>query len=185
MQAISCRPRVGREDDVLFICPNAVSFASRETISVTRLCAATSYIYRSSSPAVRCQSAGNELDLIFWEREKIMKKLLALTLSLAAMGFTASTAGAITREAAHSAAAEPQRRVQIERNDRRDDRRDNQRNDQRNDWRNNRRNERRVRVVTQTRIVRRGRQIYRETYEVRYLPNGRTQTRLISRVRVR
>lgn len=44
---------------------------------------------------------------------------------------------------------------------------------------------RRARVVTQTRFVRYGRRIFRETYQVRYLPNGRTQVRLISRVRVR
>ena len=43
----------------------------------------------------------------------------------------------------------------------------------------------RVSVTTQTRLVRVGRQVYRETYQVRYQPNGRTQTRLISRVRVR
>jgi hypothetical protein len=39
--------------------------------------------------------------------------------------------------------------------------------------------------VTQTRLVRYGRQVIRETYQITYLPNGRTQTRLISRVRVR
>ena len=49
-------------------------------------------------------------------------------------------------------------------------------------WRNNRS---RVRTETRTRIVRIGRQVYRETYQIRYLPNGRTQTRLISRVRIR
>ncbi len=47
-----------------------------------------------------------------------------------------------------------------------------------------RNNQGRVRVVNQTRTVRRGRQLYRETYQIRYLPNGRTQTRLISRVRI-
>jgi hypothetical protein len=40
-------------------------------------------------------------------------------------------------------------------------------------------------VSTQTRLVRRGRQVWRETYQVRYLPNGMTQTTLISRMRVR
>jgi hypothetical protein len=39
--------------------------------------------------------------------------------------------------------------------------------------------------VTQTRLVRVGRRTFRETYQITYLPNGRTQTRLISRVRVR
>jgi len=52
-------------------------------------------------------------------------------------------------------------------------------------WRNRNRNRGRVRVTTQSRLVRVGRRVYRETYQVRYLPNGRTQTRLISRVRVR
>jgi hypothetical protein len=40
-------------------------------------------------------------------------------------------------------------------------------------------------VTTQTRLVRHGRQLWRETYQVRYLPNGATQARLVSRVRVR
>ncbi|HJQ32582.1 MAG TPA: hypothetical protein VJ866_10400 [Pyrinomonadaceae bacterium] len=53
-------------------------------------------------------------------------------------------------------------------------------------WRNRRNwGRNRVRVVTQTRLVRRGRAVWRETYQTRYLPNGMTQTRLISRVRVR
>jgi hypothetical protein len=37
---------------------------------------------------------------------------------------------------------------------------------------------------TFARNVQRGRHIYRETYQVRYLPNGMTQTVLISRVRL-
>src|ERR1051325_6496292 len=40
--------------------------------------------------------------------------------------------------------------------------------------RNNRRYNRRIQVTTQTRLVRYGSQIYRETYQVMYLPNGRT-----------
>lgn len=42
-----------------------------------------------------------------------------------------------------------------------------------------------ARVYTRSRIVRYGRRLYRETYQIRYLPNGRTRTRLISRVRIR
>ena len=43
----------------------------------------------------------------------------------------------------------------------------------------------RRRSVTRTRVVRVGRRLYRETYVVRYLPNGRVvDTRLISRVRI-
>ncbi|HET6979435.1 MAG TPA: hypothetical protein VFI24_24090 [Pyrinomonadaceae bacterium] len=42
----------------------------------------------------------------------------------------------------------------------------------------------RRRSVTRTRLVRLGRRLYRETYVVTYWPNGRTDTRLISRTRV-
>jgi hypothetical protein len=38
---------------------------------------------------------------------------------------------------------------------------------------------------TFTRDVQRGWRVYRETYQVRYLPNGLQQTMLISRVRIR
>ena len=51
-------------------------------------------------------------------------------------------------------------------------------------WRRQRHN-RRAYVTTQSRLVRVGRRVYRETYQVRRLPNGRTTARLISRVRVR
>ena len=44
---------------------------------------------------------------------------------------------------------------------------------------------RRARTVTSTRIVRVGRQRYRETYQTTYRPNGRVVTRVISRVRIR
>jgi hypothetical protein len=43
----------------------------------------------------------------------------------------------------------------------------------------------RRRTVRRTRVVRLGRRLYRETYVVRYLPNGRiVDARLISRVRI-
>jgi len=56
-------------------------------------------------------------------------------------------------------------------------------------WQRNRRwdrryERRRARTVTRSRIVRVGRRVYRETYVVRYFPNGRTDTRLISRTRI-
>lgn len=54
-------------------------------------------------------------------------------------------------------------------------------------WRRdrNRRINNRVRTVTRTRVIRLGRRLYRETYVVRYLPNGRVvDTRVISRVRI-
>lgn len=49
---------------------------------------------------------------------------------------------------------------------------------------NRRYDRRRTRTVTRSRIVRYGRRVYRETYVVRYYPNGRVDTRLISRTRV-
>jgi len=56
-------------------------------------------------------------------------------------------------------------------------------------WRRYRRydrynNRRRTRAVTRSRTVRYGRRVYRETYVVRYYPNGRVDTRLISRTRI-
>jgi hypothetical protein len=50
--------------------------------------------------------------------------------------------------------------------------------------RNDRRYENRRRTVTRQRLVRYGRRLYRETYQVTYWGNGRTNTRLISRTRV-
>jgi hypothetical protein len=98
-----------------------------------------------------------------------MKKFLALTLTLASVGvagssFEAKAAGPSASTATVAKAAPAA--VQV--------------------WRGQRWGRRdRVRVATQTRLVRRGRQVWRETYQLRYLPNGGTQTRLISRVRVR
>lgn len=55
-------------------------------------------------------------------------------------------------------------------------------------WRRDRSRHRNVdrgtRTVTRTRVVRHGRRLYRETYVVRYFGNGRTDTRVISRVRI-
>ncbi len=54
-------------------------------------------------------------------------------------------------------------------------------------WERDRRGRRAInrrRSVTRTRVVRVGRRLYRETYIVRYLPNGRVHTQLISRVRI-
>ena len=50
--------------------------------------------------------------------------------------------------------------------------------------RNDRRYNNRRRTVTRSRYVRYGRRLFRETYLVTYWPNGRTNTRLISRQRV-
>ena len=96
-----------------------------------------------------------------------MKKLLVLTLTLASVGIVSPPAEAKAAAANVSRAenhvvytAAPQ-------------------------WGRRRRYNRRARVVNHTRLVRYGRRLYRETYQIRYFPNGRTQTRLISRVRVR
>lgn len=96
-----------------------------------------------------------------------MKKFLAIALTFVSVGFTASTAEAKASNSASSVAVAPVAKaapVAVQ-------------------WRNRR--NRRARVTTQSRLVRVGRRVYRETYQVRYFPNGRTQTRLISRVRVR
>ena len=97
-----------------------------------------------------------------------MKKVLGLILALASTGFVvsaeakpANTANENITVAANSA---PQW--------------------QRDHYRNNRRFDRRRRSVTRTRLVRYGRRLYRETYVITYWPNGRTDTRLISRQRV-
>lgn len=98
-----------------------------------------------------------------------MKKLLALTLTLASVGLAgvateAKAAGSSNSVAVNvSKAAAAPAAVQ---------------------WRNNRRY-RRASVRNYSRLVRRGRTVWRETYQVTYLPNGRSVTRIVSRVRVR
>jgi hypothetical protein len=89
-----------------------------------------------------------------------MKKLITLSLLLVTFAFSATFASAQSYY--------PQ-------NDR----------NWRNNQRNNRWNNRRVRTVTQTRIVRQGFRTFRETLRITYLPNGRTRTQIISRVRIR
>lgn len=96
-----------------------------------------------------------------------MKKLLGLTLALASIACTGIAADAKTiggsgtsvTVAANAGPQWPRRR-----------------------W--ERRNRYRNRTVTQTRVVRVGRRLYRETYLVTYRPNGATVTRLVSRVRI-
>ncbi|MEP7075461.1 MAG: hypothetical protein ABI878_06590 [Acidobacteriota bacterium] len=46
------------------------------------------------------------------------------------------------------------------------------------------RNRRRIHTTTTTRITRVGRFRYRETIRTTYLPNGRTRTQVVSRVRI-
>lgn len=96
------------------------------------------------------------------------KRMLGIALALVSMGFVASAEAKTTdvsQQSTIAANAAPQW-----------GRYDNRRNDRRY---NNRR-----RTVTRQRYVRYGRRLYRETYLVTYWPNGRTNTRLISRQRV-
>lgn len=98
-----------------------------------------------------------------------MKRVLGLILALSSMGFVisadAKTANASNENSTIAASSAPQWQR-------------NRRYDRRWERRNNRR------TVTRSRYVRYGRRLYRETYLVTYWPNGRTDTRLISRTRV-
>jgi Ni/Co efflux regulator RcnB len=93
-----------------------------------------------------------------------MKKFITLALLLTSVAFSATFASAQTYF------------PQQDRNDqnRRDDRRD----DRRNDWR-------RERIETQTRIVRKGNKVFRETVQIKYKRNGKVETKVISRTRIR
>jgi hypothetical protein len=103
-----------------------------------------------------------------------MKKVLGIALAIASLGIGVSAeakASDVSQQnsaVAASSAAQWQRDRYGRRNDRRYDRR----------WEN------RQRTMTQSRLVRYGRRLYRETYLVTYYGNGRTNTRLISRTRV-
>ena len=103
-----------------------------------------------------------------------MKKLMALALTLSSFGFLGL--GATTANAATTAKA-PQIRVRIGQQHDRDWRRY-------REWDRNRRWNSGVRTVQTSRFVRRGFHTYRETYLVRYYPNGRTDTTLIARQRI-
>ena len=100
-----------------------------------------------------------------------MKKLLGITLALASLGTGLSTelkASELHRDSATVLSANAGASAQW----------------QRDRW--GRRVYRRhsVRRVTTSRVIRVGRRLYRETYLVTYLPNGRTNTRLLSRSRI-
>jgi hypothetical protein len=102
------------------------------------------------------------------------KKLLAFSLILASFGFIGSALE--THAGTLANASKPQFRIRI----------GPQRNRYRRVYRDryNRGYGYGGRVVTQTRIVSNGWQRYRETYQTRYLPNGGTQSTLVSRVRI-
>jgi hypothetical protein len=94
----------------------------------------------------------------------MLKKFLALSMILGSMVFTASAAEAKTSNAVSAASSNVAPQWQQNRR-----------------WRNN---NRRARVYTRTRIVRIGGRYYREVWQYRVLPNGRTTTRLLSRTRI-
>jgi hypothetical protein len=103
-----------------------------------------------------------------------MKQLLTLILTLASFAFVVPLTQTETTSAA--TLGKPQLRIQIGRQRRRY-----------RDWRRDENRGERVgygQVYTETRLVQRGFRTYRETYQVRYLPNGQTMTTLISRERV-
>jgi hypothetical protein len=99
-----------------------------------------------------------------------MKKFITLSMLVATFAFSAVFASAQTYYPQND------RYDRNQRDDRRDNRRDNDRN-----WRNRRG----VRTVTQTRIIRQGFRTFRETIQIKYFPNGRTTTKVISRTRIR
>src|ERR1044072_6146149 len=110
-----------------------------------------------------------------------MKKLLGIALALFTLGFVvptqAETTTSINENTTVAANAVPQWQR---------DRREHRRWDRRYDRRWNRRYNQRhnTRAVTRSRIVRYGRGLYRETYVVRYFPNGQVGTQLVSRTRI-
>ena len=99
-----------------------------------------------------------------------MKRLLGIALAILSLGLVvpaASAAEVSNQNSTLTVAANAAPQWQRDRYGRRYDRRNNRR-----------------RSVTRSRLVRYGRRLYRETYVVTYWPNGRTDTRLISRTRV-
>jgi len=105
-----------------------------------------------------------------------MKRLGILILMLASFGFFGSLQQANATTA--NAFGKPQVRIEIGQRRRHWRDRDRWRN---RDWANG---ERVGYGRTFTRDVYRGGRLFRETYQVRYLPNGMTQTVLISRERL-
>lgn len=102
-----------------------------------------------------------------------MKKLLGIALTIASLGIgvSAEAKASDVSQQNSTVAASSAPQWQRDRDGRRYRRYENRRYN-------------RSRSVTQSRLVRVGRRVYRETYVVTYLPNGRTNTRLISRTRV-
>lgn len=115
-----------------------------------------------------------------------MKKLLGVLLLTGSMIFMVPTANAENSYSASDSAGilSAESLGQSRRNRRAQSNRDrNRRANQRNDRGRNYRH--RVHTVYRTRYVRYGRRLYKETYRIKYYPNGKVQTKLIRRVRVR
>ena len=94
-----------------------------------------------------------------------MKKIITLSMLLVTFAFTATFASA---------------QSYFPQNDRYD------RSQRDNRWEDrNQRNNRGVRIVTRTRIVRQGWRTFRETIQIKYFPNGKVTTKVISRSRIR
>ena len=96
-----------------------------------------------------------------------MKKLLGLALAVASIGTVGLASEAKANEANNNVTVATYANAQWQRD------------------RYGRRFYNRRRTARRTRVVRVGRRLYRETYVMSYLPNGRVlDTRLISRVRI-
>ena len=101
-----------------------------------------------------------------------MRKLLTLVLALASFGFMGSVS-----ETKGNAVTKPNPQIQIRIGRRRHYDRDRNRRDYRE-------NSYGIWNTTETRVVSDGWRTYRETYQVRHFPDGRTQMILISRERI-
>ncbi|MCD9186823.1 MAG: hypothetical protein LUM44_10340 [Pyrinomonadaceae bacterium] len=109
-----------------------------------------------------------------------MKKLISLSMLAASIAFTGTFASAQTYDRQNNRPNQNQP-VFRDGNDR------NNRENDRNNWEYNNGNwhgNRRVKVEMQTRIVKQGRKLFRETVEIKHFPNGRKVTTIIKRVRI-
>ena len=102
-----------------------------------------------------------------------MKRILGIAFALLTLGLVMPAEAKTTANSNEVATVAANAAPQWQRH-RRWERRENRRYDRRYN----------TRAVTRSRIVRVGRRVYRETYVVRYFPNGRTDTRLVSRTRI-
>jgi len=109
-----------------------------------------------------------------------MRKLFAIILTLASFGFVESWLNTSVKAATN--VNTPQVRIQIGQRRRWRQYRDYRDRDYDRD--RDYRDYGHGRTTIQTRLVQFGWHTYRETYQVRYLPDGRVETNLISRVRV-